>query len=182
MSSVSASNQDKKEDSVVVSRIAVYGTLRDDDNSGAAWTKEFVADASAYSAIVSSFIMMLEEQTAWPFAFPSNSRHDCIVIRLLHWSDPQTFQQKLKLADSIEDFDPSAPPLTPSALASILVDNSQRIPYQRSVVTAQVGMDRIPAFMYHCPAELLPHISKAKNWKRLESGDWLQRPRPRLLK
>ncbi len=52
-----------------IQRLAVYGTLRDDDDSGAAWTKPFVGDVdSAETAVVSGFRLYASKKLGYPFA------------------------------------------------------------------------------------------------------------------
>merc|ERR1711933_53179 len=89
-----------------VNKFFVYGTLRDDDNSGAPWTAYWTKNVSFCSyAKVYGFKMYKSKKANYPFAIQTNNPNDYIMGRLLQWNNPNTFQQKLLEADHIENYD-----------------------------------------------------------------------------
>jgi gamma-glutamylcyclotransferase (GGCT)/AIG2-like uncharacterized protein YtfP len=185
--------------------LAVYGTLRDDDNSGAAWTKEFVKDLERAQSgrVVTEFgiEMYWSRKLNYPFALllPPNqisnntninnnidnknnndsnhnnndkdsSKHSggnlvlnasstiipSISVRVLSWSSPSQFAQKLAAADSIEGYNP--------------VDEGRSEYVRRKVRVKLSGGEEVWCFIY------VALTSKPlEEWERIKHGDWLNR-------
>ena len=55
-----------------LSRFAVYGTLRDDDDTKKPWTAKFVAGASAETGTVKRVAMFRKGRLGWPYALLTN--------------------------------------------------------------------------------------------------------------
>jgi len=140
-----------------VQRIAVYGTLRDDDNSGAEYTKQFLKDVTtAEFGTLHGARMYRQRGVSYPFVVLNGTRDDKVVVRLLYWADPVAFQRQLNVADSIEGV------------------ADEKAQYQRILVKIRRNVDKeskdslVDAYCY---------IAKKveKGWAQLESGDWLRR-------
>ena len=88
----------------------VYGTLRDDDNSGAKWTSKWCSDLShACNAKVYGFKMYKSKQLNYPFALKTNNKNDIMIGRMITFKDKNIFYHKLLEADQIEDYDATNP-------------------------------------------------------------------------
>lgn len=139
--------------------LAVYGTLRDDDDSGAPWTRAFITGVAAtpYTARVDGFVMFQQPSVSWPFAVPQEG--GSIVVRVLDFGE--AIDSKIDEADHIE--------------VTHFVDNEQDLhqsEYLRVVVDAQCDhQPPVRCFMYVANQPIQP------DWKPIESGDWLQRDR-----
>jgi len=163
--------------------IAVYGTLRDDDDSGAEWTGRFVGDIhSAYSGVVEGATMYWNTELNYPFvclhpdllkhqnqlsdssppSFPSR-----VHVRLLRWCEKEGGgipAHKLAAADEIENYDP---------------DHEDTSEYVRRKVNVtmfdhETGQHRIvQAYMY----VMQPEAKPLSSWIQLPHGDWMKRDR-----
>lgn len=93
---------------------ACYGTLRDDDDSGAPWTQAFIEGASdCFGGCVPGFKMYVCEAFAWPFAVYTGTHEDLLVVRVISFfADRQLARKKLSDADKIEDYDDSREEIT----------------------------------------------------------------------
>jgi len=131
----------------------VYGTLRPDDDSGAAWTKTFCEGLNAESATLSGASMYIDGS----YAAVSLEQTRCSVRGVL-LSVPQSaaaaklFAEKLAEADSIEGY--------PSL-------------YDRTIVTVRIasGASR-QAYIYHRTGR-----TNRSECVRVSDGDWLSRTR-----
>jgi gamma-glutamylcyclotransferase (GGCT)/AIG2-like uncharacterized protein YtfP len=79
----------------------VYGTLRDDDDSGAPWTASWVKDGKGIGAKVFGYKMFLEY--SYPAVMQSDEK-DFVVGRRITFP-PELFKEKLRIADEIENYD-----------------------------------------------------------------------------
>lgn len=143
-----------------IKHLAVYGTLRDDDDSGSSWTATFLQGLkSSQSATVSGFEMWQTRDRRWPLAFPSLDPNETICVRMLEFADQ--FEEKIIEADEIEvvRWDDSA--------------QSETSEYFRVEVDAQISNRVVRCYMY--VANDRPESNE--NWQRISSGDWLQRDR-----
>ncbi|CAF1548476.1 unnamed protein product, partial [Didymodactylos carnosus] len=99
-----------KETSSPIHHLAVYGTLRDDDNSGAAWTEAFVKDIkSAITGKVRGAKMYWNTDLKYPFVTLTGIHTDSITVRVLEWFSDEQFQNKIIEADRIEGYFPDQP-------------------------------------------------------------------------
>ena len=83
---------------------SVYGTLRDDDDSGAAWTAKFLKGmdkSKAQTAYVKGFRLYQNKVDNYPFALLTNNVDDMITTRLISF-EPDLLPSKLVEADEIE--------------------------------------------------------------------------------
>jgi hypothetical protein len=118
---------------------ATYGTIRDDDDSGAEWTRRFLVGLvpPARSATVRGFAMWRNKRDNWPWALRTDVDTDFIRVRLLGFSaptDPRAvadakFARKLAEADEIEQYTPGGGGGAAEGL------------YDRTVVTAELDPD-----------------------------------------
>eukprot|EP01083_Nonionella_stella_P044544 119905_1 len=83
-------------------RVFVYGTLRDDDDSGAPWTEDWISNGIAQDGRLYKYRLYKEMLDDYPFVIRTNNKYDYVNGRLISWSDPQLFKQKLAAADKIE--------------------------------------------------------------------------------
>ncbi|CAF1101960.1 unnamed protein product [Rotaria sordida] len=129
--------------------LATYGTLRDDDNSGALWTKNFIKGIShATTGRIVGYQLLGHPIITYPFAIYTGNPNDSIVVRLLSWPSKEQFKEKIEQADIIEGDD-----------------------YERKIVEAIVENETKLAYIYILKSE----ISLEKDWKVIPSGDWLKR-------
>ena len=124
-----------------------YGTLRDDDNSGASWTKPFVKGSVAWDGECSGLLLfqrvsgaeypggeLVEQDPA------ADERVPVAKGRILSWQewewDAPVFSSKLASADSIEAYDESDP---------------EESFYLRSIVRVSIPNTHasVDAFVYH---------------------------------
>jgi len=144
--------------------IFAYGTLRDDDNSGAPWTKPWIQGVIGQDAFVRGVRLFQEEGVTWPYVVLSPSQRDVVHGRLLHWKDGDTFAARLRASDEIEEYEPG---------------NSFSL-YQRTVIkvylstkngsTGHTGSPQ-KAWMYY-QRRITPHSSL------VPGGDWMLRHWP----
>lgn len=134
----------------------MYGTLRPDDNSGAAWTKDFNEDMLAERAELPGASLYIE---SYPAVCLEQTR--CAVRGVLltpvaggALSADARFQEKLDEADRIEGH--------PS-----FYDRSVRL-----VRTASGDVKR--AYVYHRTGRV-----DREQCTRILDGDWLSRPMPK---
>ena len=118
-----------------VQHLAVYGTLRDDDDSGAEWTVPFLAGlVSARSGLVDGAELYRSNEGPWPFAMlhpraaalreeyalptaaaatsldaDSADASSVLHVRVLNFGGAAEFAVKLRAADVIEGFNPAQP-------------------------------------------------------------------------
>jgi len=115
-------------------RFAVYGTLRDDDDTGASWTKQFLQEAKherIYTAHVHGFKMYMNKVHRWPYALRTNNQDDFIVVRVIEFP-PEIHDDKLRQADEIENYEPN-----PKASPGSAQDHQPECSYDRTVVYPQ---------------------------------------------
>lgn len=130
----------------------VYGTLRPDDDSGAAWTKSFCDGLQAEAAILPGASLYVES-----FPAVSLERTRCsvrgVLLRVPAGDDAQAvLNAKLREADKIEGY----PDL-----------------YDRSVRTVQtISGAACKAYVYHRTGRI-----DRENRVRIPDGDWLSRRR-----
>ena len=83
---------------------AVYGTLRDDDDSGAAWTAGFISGlSSARSGVVRGLRLFQVCSLNYPCAIVTNDASHHIHVRVLSYP-AAAFPAKLRMADRIEGY------------------------------------------------------------------------------
>jgi len=146
-----------------VQRIAVYGTLRDDDNSGAAYTKQFLKDVTiAEFGTLHGAKMYRKDGVNYPFVVLNGNQDDKVVVRLLYWADPLAFQRQLNIADSIEGI------------------ADEKAQYQRVLVRIHRKSPRRKDNKKPKDSSMYAYCYVAKEvekeWVALQSGDWLSRP------
>ncbi|CAF3285440.1 unnamed protein product [Rotaria sp. Silwood2] len=130
--------------------LAAYGTLRDDDNSNLPWTRDFIKDIQpATTGKVLGFRLFFNPSTKYCLGIFTGDPNDSIVVRILSWSSKEQFEQQIKLADEVEGND-----------------------YERKLVEVFVKGESSSKFAYIYAAK--PELLN-ENWKRIPSGDWLQR-------
>ncbi|CAF2526197.1 unnamed protein product [Rotaria sp. Silwood2] len=133
---------------VDIQLLATYGTLRDDDNSGAPWTKDFIKNINhATTGKIVGYQLLGHPIITYPFAIYTGDPNDSIVVRLLSWPSKEQFQEKINQADIIEGDE-----------------------YERKVVEVLVENETKLAYIYISKSKLFD-----KNWKVIPSGDWLKR-------
>lgn len=131
----------------------VYGTLRPDDDSGAAWTKDFCEEMRSEPAVLKGASMYIDGA----YAAVSFEETRCVVRGALlrpqsGKKQAEAMRQKLAEADRIEGF--------PSL-------------YERAAVTVttESGAEHL-AYVYHRTGR-----TEREKCLRIADGDWLSRPR-----
>ncbi|CAF3514791.1 unnamed protein product [Rotaria sp. Silwood1] len=150
--------------------LATYGTLRDDDNSDAPWTKNFIKVSCLFFLKyfllkMNNFIVLLKDINpattgrvvgyrllghpiiTYPFAIHTGDPSDSIIVRLLSWPSKEQFKEKINQADIIEGD-----------------------AYERKEVEVLVENETKLAYIY-----ISKSTSLDENWKVIPSGDWLKR-------
>ncbi|CAF3325877.1 unnamed protein product [Rotaria socialis] len=136
------------QNSTDVQLLATYGTLRDDDNSGAPWTHNFIKDISgATSGTVAGYQLFDNASLNYPFAVFTGNPKDTIVVRLLSWQSKEEFQKKIHEGDILEGDE-----------------------YERKVVEVLSENKTKFAYIYVSKSKSLD-----ADWKIIPSGDWLRR-------
>eukprot|EP01084_Bolivina_argentea_P135895 239392_1 len=158
-------NNDKKDtnksniDVALPKRFFVYGTLRDDDDSGAIWTNEWCKNCIGSNGRLYGYKLYHSKSMSYPFAIKTNNSNDFIVGRILYWNDSDLFKIKLKQADDIEGYN----------------DKNFNNLYQREIVTV-INTDnnntKITAFVYYQSNVTTYRLSLCEP---VPNGDWLQR-------
>ena len=145
----------------------VYGTLRDDDDSGAVWTAGWTAGCTARNGKVYGFKLYVQSRGAsYPFAARSDNEYDCVVGRIVTWADSETVDAKRKKADQIEGYDD-------------FFGNTQSL-FQRKVVHVEDvdnGGEKVEAIMYFQDAPVR-QMHQMPGREEVPIGDWLQRKKP----
>jgi len=134
-----------------ITSIFVYGTLRDDDDSGAPWTRNFVADVDkAQPATMACVQLYRNPRLPYPFALLTGVQEHITVGRLLTWHDAALFVSKLQQADTIEGYRP---------------DGTGE--YARTILPARLGCGHVQqAYVYY--------QQKNASAELIEGGDWLK--------
>lgn len=78
-----------------------YGTLRDDDDSGAPWTKQWIADCVACNGTLHNAMMYQDPDVPYPYVVLSEG-DGAVKGRLVTFSDDDLFMKRLREADVIE--------------------------------------------------------------------------------
>eukprot|EP01083_Nonionella_stella_P075723 205948_1 len=144
-------------------RFFVYGTLRDDDDSGAEWTRNWINDVSfACNAKVYGFKMYKLKGTNYPFALRTNDDNDVIIGRLLQWTDEQTFYEKVLGADDIEDYDDTHPDDDENEYIRDIVDVHMTDNAQNEITKAIIYYQR-------------QGVSPLHKCHEIPDGDWMHR-------
>lgn len=183
-----------------VRHLAVYGTLRDDDDSGAVWTASFLRGCtSARGGTVRGARMYWSAEGSWPFAMlheQSSARSaeppaaataatcehesDLLHVRLLTFeSSSAAFAAKIAAADEIEGFSPDRPNSHEYVRRKIWVDvepDAATVAAQSSS-SAPSQPQRIPAWLYIKEHGLTSEVLAGH--ERIEHGDWMKRDRNR---
>ena len=145
-----------------IARMFTYGTLRDDDDSGAQWTAEWIAGAISHAAHMEGLQLFLPKHDApYPGAMLVDSPEVAGAGRLMSWPDPATWSAKLHAADAIEKYDPDAPPESSWYL---------RLAHLATVPSLGRGV-RIAAWVYVLN-------NSGDDSTRVLIDDWLLRPQP----
>ena len=87
-------------------RFFVYGSTRDDDDSGNAWTSKFITGCKGYDAKIYGFKIYKHKQQNFPFAIRTDDENDFVVGRLLEFGS-DLFADKLSHANRINGYDPN---------------------------------------------------------------------------
>lgn len=143
-----------------ITRLAVYGTLRDDDDSGASWTSSFIANrTSACSGIVRGAKLYWAHKLNYPCALVTNNTNDHIHVRVMTFGTGEEWTRKLVEADRIEGYD---------------LEAEGRSEYVRRRVIVEVGCEgsglHVDAWIY--VATKLDHFGQVVE---LPHGDWTRR-------
>lgn len=157
-----------------VRHLFVYGTLRDDDDSGARWGARLLYGGASMPTVapaaVRGYALMQAAGVDWPVVVPAcaapvsaaGEAEAGVRGRLLGWPDGAVFEDRLHAADLIEGG------------------------YERTLVAATRprggdgaggGDEEVPAYMYVPLSETL----EGAVLMRVPRGDWLRRARPRPL-
>jgi len=129
----------------------VYGSLRPDDDSGAAWTKSFCEGMEAEAATLSGASLYVEGYAALCFEETRCSVRG-VLLRPTGLEAPSVMSSKLVEADRIEGY----PDL-----------------YDRAIVTVHTEHgEAVPAYVYHRTGRFDRSASQ-----RIPDGDWLSRKR-----
>ena len=146
-----------------ITSLAVYGTLRDDDDSGAPWTSAFVANrTSALPGVVRGVRLFHITDLHYPCAILSHDVRDHIHVRVLEW-DVGAFAEKLKEADQIEGYTEG---------------DEEGSEYVRRKVDVELGGEGEggegvkPAWIY-----VATKLEKFGAVEELPHGDWMRRTR-----
>mmetsp|Transcript_102775 Transcript_102775/g.125629 ORF Transcript_102775/g.125629 Transcript_102775/m.125629 type:complete len:218 (+) Transcript_102775:93-746(+) len=137
-------------------RFFAYGTLRDDDNSNAPWTKEWTNNCNSIPAFIKGFKLYQHCDESFPFAIRSYNNNDIIKGRLIYWNNIYEFIDKLKMADEIEEY-------TPNNIHSMYIRNVVNITLNNN--------ETIDAIMYY---QRYGHTN-IKLCKQISNGEWLDR-------
>lgn len=164
--------------------LATYGTLRDDDDSGAPWTKAFIADRThAYGGYVDGYRLYYSPLRGYPLAVPITKQHvdvneginphSRLRVRILVWKE-ERWHQKLLEADEIEGYqiDNEAESEYVRRVVRIYLDNPEEYFKDHCVNHANKPPLFVDAWMYICE-----DTQRFKDAIPLEHGDWLLRPR-----
>ncbi|CAF1358527.1 unnamed protein product [Rotaria sordida] len=130
--------------------LATYGTLRDDNDSGAPWNPPFIQGiASATTGRVTGYRLFFNPKLNYPFAISTGDANDSVVVRVLAWPTREQFEQKLDEADKMEGVD-----------------------YERKMVDVFIesSSNTIQAHFYVARSELIDDQCQL-----IPSGDWLRR-------
>ena len=147
------SNVQSTRDEYLPSHFFVYGTLRDDDDSGALWTMSWTAGCTASYGKLSGFKMYQKPGFEYPFAVRTGERSDFIVGRLVTWNDDKVVEEKRKTADAIEGYH----------------EENAHVLFHRDIVDAEDAKGQmVRALVYHQPSPYIPCDA-------VPNGDWLQR-------
>jgi gamma-glutamylcyclotransferase (GGCT)/AIG2-like uncharacterized protein YtfP len=170
--------------------LAVYGSLRDDDDSGQAWTTEFISGlGGARDGVVEGATIYWDLDAGYPKVILDRARNDTeadaaastdseaatsspaapttpdfVHVRLLSWPSRAAFEAKMRAADLIEGFNPA--------------DESGSEYVRRAVwvrcVDPQTGkVERIRSWIYVMVETMTPH----EKWVRIPAQDWMKRDR-----
>eukprot|EP01084_Bolivina_argentea_P132385 233627_1 len=108
-------------------RFFVYGSTRDDDDSGNTWTAKFVQGCiKAYDAKIYGHKIYKRIDQNFPFSIKTNNAKDFVVGRVLEF-EKDLFLKKLTHADYINGYDPNR--------------NENENYYQRVIVNAYLQND-----------------------------------------
>lgn len=106
---------------------------------------------------------------------------DSIIVRVLHWNNPEYFTKKLKDADDIEGYNPN--PSQPSTSTSGAEDlytrrtvNVEIISTPSTTSTSSPAQSHQLAYMYVATSKAITNINtQIPPWTPIESGDWMKR-------
>ncbi|CAF4597584.1 unnamed protein product, partial [Rotaria sp. Silwood2] len=98
---------------------------------------------------VLGFRLFFNPNTKYGLGIYTGDPNDSIVVRLLSWPTKEQFEQQIRLTDEVEDDD-----------------------YERKTIEVFVEGESGSKFAYIYAAK--PELLN-ENWKRIASGDWLQR-------
>jgi len=150
-------------------RFFVYGTLRDDDNSGALWTSTFTDGVSdAFDAKVYGFKLFKARRLKFPFAIRTNNAKDFVVGRVLHWKDPIDFHEKVLHADKIEHYDSTRMEADNEFLREV-VDVEIMDKIEGQTTETESSTERAIIYYQNMPSIGLFHCDEIPN------GDWMNR-------
>lgn len=150
-----------------IRHIAVYGSLRPDDNSGKEWTKRFVHKViSTQFATVSHCKLYHNTRLDYPFAVRSSDPHHRVTVALLQFNDSD-WCAKLSEADEIENY--------------FVDQQSDKSEYHRHIVKAELispsgdeSRRTVRAYMYF-GAQQDESFYSTSEWRLLPLGDWMKR-------
>jgi len=154
----------------------VYGTLRDDNDSGARWTAKWTKNISfACPAKVYGFKMFQCKKLNYPFALRTGNKHDVIVGRFVTFHDANVFNHKLMEADKIEHYDATQPDHEENAYVRDIVDVELVEPHHRIreefFGAANDDLSAKQAIIYYQRSGVSPMAQCVE----IPNGDWLDR-------
>lgn len=100
---------------------AARRTLRDDDDSGAPWTRGFIQGAFVAPAALHGAKLFQEPGKAYPFVVLSDDADARVLGRLFWWPTEAEFAVQLAFADDIEEYEPDGSGLYDRGIARVEV-------------------------------------------------------------
>lgn len=197
-------NESKKAVSAVPEYFFVYGTLRDDDDSGATYTHGWHEGFDiAMHGRLKGARMYQERDKRYPFALLSQDDKDVMYGRLIRWHDAADRIERLAEADRIEGYYPDNPHASLYHRAVVSVDVIVKTTPENKegrkgeVLEGTVAkvqerkackfIKSVQAYMYHrlatnhstssstAPASASSGKTAPPYW--IKTGDWLERDR-----
>ena len=142
---------------MAIRHVFVYGSLRPDDDSGQAWTKEAVRGLRAQKATLSK-ARLFHDQYACAVLDSAYDKNHSILGYVLSTNDEELFKEKLALFDKIEGY--KGPDY--SNLYDRTILDVELLPSNEQNPTS------VEAYVYH-------GTNRCNRENPIPSGDWLQR-------
>jgi len=147
--------------------LAVYGTLRDDDDSGATWTRDFLRGvAEARDGAVEGAEMFWSSEGLWPFVL-LHPMAPALQEKLLEEQQPlvETVVAAPAVAAAAEGASAATSPAVPAALTSSIRVRLLRWPTPEEFAAKIVEADRIEG--YDAANEASSEYVRRRVWVRL---------------